>query len=143
MALLIYFDDIVLTGNDSELCDAFKAYLDKCFHIKDLEHVKHYLGIELARNFQWLFLCQRKYALEIIDECGFLGLKPVDFPIETNHKLALASGKPLSNPTQYRRLIGRLIYLTITCPKLSYAVHILAQFMQDPKRIIWKLREEF
>ena len=57
----------------------------------------------------------------------------MDFPIEMNHKLALALGKPLSNPTQYRRLIGRLIYLTITRLELSYAVHILAQFMEDPK----------
>ena len=76
----------------------FKAYLDKCFHIKDLGHLKYFLGIKVIRNSQGLFLCQREYALEIIDECGLLGSKPVDFPIEMNQKLALASGKPLSNP---------------------------------------------
>ena len=127
MALLVYVDDIVLTGNDSELCVSFKACLDKCFHIKDLGHLKYFLGVEVARNSQRLFLCQCKYALEIIDECGLLGSRPVDFPIEMNHKVALALGKPSSNHTQYRRLIGRLIYLTITRPKLSYAVYILAQ----------------
>jgi len=138
MALLMYVDNIILTGNDSKLCTDFEFYLDQCFHINDLGALKYFLGIEVARNAQWLFLCQRKYALEIINECGLLGSKPVDSPIELNHKLALASGKPLSNPTQYRRLIGRLIHLTITCPELSYAVHILARFTQDPKKIIWK-----
>ena len=133
MALLVYVDDIILTGNDPKLCIDFKSYLDPCFHIKDLGALKYFLGIEVARDTQGVFLCQRKYAMEIIDECGLLGSKPIDSPIELNHKLALASRKPLSNPTQYCHLIGRLIYLTITRPELSYAIHILAQFIQDPK----------
>ena len=106
MALLMYIDDIVLTGNNHQLCADFKAYLNKCFHIKDLGNLNYFLGIEVARNSQGLFLCQRKYALEIINECGLLGSKPVDFPIEQNHKLALASEAPLSNLIQYRRLVG-------------------------------------
>jgi len=60
----------------------------------------------------------------------------VDFPIEENHKLALAAGKDLDDlddPTRYRRLVGRLIYITIMRPKLSYVVHVLLQFMQNPK----------
>ena len=106
MALLVYVDDIVLTGNDPQLCADFKAYLHKCFHIKDLGNLKYFLGIEVARSSQGLFLCQRKYALEIINECGLLGSKPAAFPIEQNHKLALASGAPLSDSTQYRHLVG-------------------------------------
>ena len=132
MALLVYVDDIILTGNDPKLWAKFKAYLDKCFHIKDLGPLKYFLGIEVARNSQGLFLCQRKYALEIIDECGLLGSKTVEFPMEMSHKLAFDSGKPLSTPTQYRCLIERLIYLPITRPKVSYAVHILAQCVKDP-----------
>jgi len=64
------------------------------------------LGIEVARSSRRQFISQRKYALEIIDECGLLGTKPVDFPLETNDKLALATGKPYYDLTQYRRLIG-------------------------------------
>ena len=133
MALLVYVDDLVLTGNNSKACATFKTYLNKCFHIKDLGPLKYFLGIEVARTPRGLFLCQRKYALEIIDECGLLGSKPVEFPMETNHKLALADGPLLTDPTRYRRLIGRLIYLTITRPELCYAVHVLSQFMQEPK----------
>ena len=80
-----------------------------------------------------MFLSQRKYALEIVDECGLLGAKPSDFPLEENHKLALATGPLLDDAGRYRRLLGRLIYLTITRPDLCYAVHILSQFMQAPR----------
>ena len=133
MALLVYVDDIVLASNNSTACQQFKKYLDTCFNIKDLGSLKYFLGIEVAREPQGFFLCQRKYALEIIDECGLLGAKPAVFPMEQNHKLALAQGKDLTDPTSYRRLVGRLIYLTITRPDLTYAVHILSQFMESPK----------
>jgi len=76
-----------------------------------------------------LFLCQRKYALEIVDKCGLLGAKSIDFPIEENHKLAQAQGKVLADLTRYHRLIGHLIYLIITRPDVTYVVHILSQFM--------------
>ena len=53
--------------------------------------------------------------------------------METNHKLGLATSKLIIDPTQYRCLVGRLIYLTITRLELSYSVHISFQFMQNPK----------
>jgi len=133
MGLLIYVDDIVLASNNAAASQRFKAYLHACFSIKDLGPLKYFLGIEIARGPKGMFLCQRKYALDIIEECGLLGAKPADFPIEENHKLALACGRELPDATRYRRLVGRLIYLTITRPELTYAVHVLSQFMQSPR----------
>ena len=121
MALLVYVDDIVLMGNDANTCRKFKEYLNHCFHIKDLGSLKYFLGLEVARNSRGILLTQRKYALELAEECGLLGLKPTDFPIETNHKLALSDGSFLTDPMQYWRLVGKLIYLTITRPELCYA----------------------
>jgi len=118
-------DDIVQIGNNAEACD-FKTYLLTCKSNNDLEPLKYFLRIELTRGLQGLFLCQHKYALEIINECGLLGAEPANFPIEENHKLALANGHPLEDVTRYRRLVGRLICLSITRPKLVYAVHILS-----------------
>jgi len=68
--------------------------------------------------------------------------------MEENHKLAMAQGKALDDPSRYRCLVGCLIYLTITRPELCYAVHILSQFMQEPKeehmdaarRVLWYLK---
>ena len=78
-------------------------------------------------------MCQQKYALEIVYECGLLGAKPASFLTEENHKLALATSPLLQDPTRYRRLVGRLIYLTITRPNLAYAIYILSQFIQEPR----------
>ena len=63
--------------------------------------LKYFLGIEAARSEKGLFLCRWKYALEIAEEHELLGAKPVEFPMETNHKLGLATGKFLQDPTQY------------------------------------------
>ena len=99
MAPLVYVDDLVLTGNNNELCALFKAYLHKCFRIKDLGPLKYFLGIKVAQSEKGLFLCQRKYALKIVKECELLGAKPVEFPMDINHKLGLATGKLLIDPT--------------------------------------------
>jgi len=73
--------------------------LNACFRIEDLVHLKYFLDIEVARGPRGLFLCKRKYALKIVEECGILGDKSIDFPMEENHRLALAKGKQLDDPS--------------------------------------------
>ena len=130
--VFVYVDDIVLADNDSDACQKLKAYLHTCFSIKDLGPLKYFLGIEFARGPTGLFMCERKYPLEVINERGLLGAKPTEFRKEENHKLALAIERLLNAPTKYQRLIGCLIYLTIIRPDLTYTVHILSQFKQAP-----------
>ncbi|GJU90463.1 retrovirus-related pol polyprotein from transposon RE2 [Tanacetum coccineum] len=67
------------------------------------------------------------------DLAGLLGAKPAKIPMEQNHRLGLAKGRLFEDPKQYRRLVGRLIYLCFTRPDLVYSVHILSQFMQNPQ----------
>ena len=66
-----------------------------------------------------------------------LGSKPVSFPMEQNHQLARSTSPPLENVEQYRRLVGRLIYLSFTRLDLAYSVHILSQFLSTPRRDHW------
>ncbi|RVX03863.1 Retrovirus-related Pol polyprotein from transposon RE2 [Vitis vinifera] len=136
--VLVYVDDLIISGNDSAALKTFKAYLSDCFKMKDLGVLKYFLGIEVARSSAGLFLCQRKYTLDIVSEAGLLGAKPCGFPIEHNHRLGLANRELLSNPESYRRLVGRLIYLAVTRPNLAYSVHILSQFMQEPRIEHWE-----
>lgn len=135
--VLIYVDDLVLTGNSDEVVQEFKTYLSNCFHMKDLGKLKYFLGIEVARNQEGVFLSQRKYILDIITDVGYLGGHPVDFPIEQNHQLGKSKALLLLNPHKYRRLVGRLIYLSATRPDLAYAIHTLSQFMQSPTQEHW------
>ncbi|KAI4331677.1 hypothetical protein MLD38_029838 [Melastoma candidum] len=66
-----------------------------------------------------------------------LGCRPSSFPIEQCHQPQVSSSPLLADPVRYRRLVGRLIYLTITRPELSYSFHVLAQFMQAPRQDHW------
>ncbi|KAK3016508.1 hypothetical protein RJ639_007197 [Escallonia herrerae] len=137
LSVLVYVDDLILAGNNSTACFSFKKYLNDCFKLKDLGPFKYFLGIEAARGPRGLFLSQRKYALDILSESGLSVSKPAAFPMEQNHGLALAGSPLLSDPGPYRRLIGRLVYLTITRPDICYAVHVLSQFMQSPRSQHW------
>ncbi|XP_019087371.1 PREDICTED: uncharacterized protein LOC109127258 [Camelina sativa] len=135
--ILVYVDDIIIGGNDTSGIAQFKQYLGECFHIKDLGSLKYFLGIEVARNNDGIFLCQRKYTLDIISEVGYLGSQPAAFPIEQQHKLALSDGPLLKEPERYRRLVGRLVYLLATRPDLTYVIHVLSQFMHSPRADHW------
>lgn len=139
--ILVYVDDFIITGNDLSSVQKFKAYLHKCFKMKDLGKLKYFLGLEIAQGPEGIFVSQRKYTLNIVMECGFLGAKPSPMPAELNHKLVHAdktnSHTLLSDPRKYRRLVGRLIYLRFTRLDLSYIVHILSQFMQQPLEAHW------
>ena len=73
----------------------------------------------------------RKYVLDILEETSMLNCKPVDTPMDPNVKLVLGQGKPLRDPGRYRRLVGRLNYLTITRPDISFLVSIVSQFLQS------------
>ena len=86
MVLPIYGNELILTANDNDACSAFKPYLHRCFHIKNLGPLKYSLRIEVACNLEGLFFSQFKYALEIVDECGILGAKSADFLMEASHQ---------------------------------------------------------
>ncbi|CAM8916639.1 unnamed protein product [Rhodiola kirilowii] len=130
--LLVYVDDVVLTGTSSQLITHVKEFIHDKFQIKDLGYLKYFLGLEVARSRDGIFLNQRKYALDILEDANFSDCKPVRTPMESKHGLGTSSGPALSDPSVYRRLVGRLIYLTITRPDLAFPVHLLSQYMQAP-----------
>ncbi|KAF5451600.1 hypothetical protein F2P56_026693 [Juglans regia] len=130
--VIVYVDDILVAGNDRSQIEIFKSVLSTHFKTKDLSPLKYFLGLEVARSSQGIFLNQCKYALDILSDSGQLGARTASFPMEQNLKLTNQDGFLLSDPSPYRRLVGHLIYLTITRPDIVFAVNILNQFMHAP-----------
>jgi transposase InsO family protein len=131
--LVVYVDDIVITGSDKEGIQILINHLSSSFLTKNLGKLRYFLGIEVARSKAGISLSQRKYTLDILQDTGYLGSKPVATPIEPNLKLMPDEGDFVDDPDTYRRLVGKLIYLTITRPDISYAVSIVSQFMTNPR----------
>ena len=82
-------------------------------------------------------MSQRKYVLDILKEIGMLDCKPVDTPMDSNVNLVPDQGEALRDPGRYWRLVGRLDYLTITRPYISFLVSIVNQFLQSPCDSHW------
>lgn len=130
--LMVYVDDIVLTGDDIAELERLKKKLAATFDIKDLGTLKYFLGMEFSRSKKGIFVNQRKYIVDLLSETGLLGCKPADTPIEPNVKLQPVKTKKVQNREQYQRLVGRLIYLSHTRPDIAFAVSMVSQFMHSP-----------
>ena len=125
-------DDIILTGNDAGELEVLKKFLARKFEIKDLGALRYFLGMEFARSKKGIFVSQRKYVLNLLEETGLLGCKPTETPMEPNLRLQPTSADKLVNWDQYQRLVGRLIYLSHTRPDITFAMSVVSQFMNSP-----------
>jgi hypothetical protein len=120
IALLVYVDDVAIDSNDPQAVSSFITLLNDKFKLKDLGPLKYFLGLEIARSTNEIFVCQREYTLKILEDSGLLASKLVKFPMEQNLKLSKDEGDLLSDSTSYKRLVGRPLYLTITIPEFSF-----------------------
>ncbi|GJW70280.1 retrovirus-related pol polyprotein from transposon RE1 [Tanacetum coccineum] len=132
-AVLVYVDEVLITGNCTSEILSLKAALHNKFTIKDLGLAKYFLGIEICRTSAGTYLNQRKYILDLLTDTRLTAAKAKEFPLPTQLKLSLNKGNSLKDPCAYRRLVGRLLYLTMTRPDISYAVQHLSQFVSSPK----------
>ncbi|XP_058765320.1 uncharacterized mitochondrial protein AtMg00810-like [Vicia villosa] len=130
--LIVYVDDIVITGSDHQGIIQLKQHLSNQFQTKDLGKLRYFLGIEVAQSKDGLLISQRKYAMDILQETGLLNAKPADTPTDPSGKLLPNQGEPLSDPGRYMRLVGKLNYLTVTGPDISFAVSMVSQFLKSP-----------
>ena len=130
--LIVYVDDMILTGDDPEEMKTLREYLSAEFEMKDLGQLKYFLGIEVARSKQGISLSQHKYVLDLLSETGMLACKPVETPIQVNHRLGIFPDQVPTDMGRYQRLVGKLIYLTHTRPDITYAVSVVSQFMHAP-----------
>uniref|UniRef100_A0A2N9G3S6 Reverse transcriptase Ty1/copia-type domain-containing protein n=1 Tax=Fagus sylvatica TaxID=28930 RepID=A0A2N9G3S6_FAGSY len=130
--LLLYVDDMIITGDDHSSISDFKQFLHQHFEMKDLGHLSYFIGLEVSSNSTSYYLSQAKYAFDLLSHAGLTDTKVVSTPLEMNARLTPLDGTPLSDATLYRQLVGSLVYLTITHPDIAHAVHLVSQFLTIP-----------
>ncbi|KAL0379296.1 UNVERIFIED_CONTAM: Retrovirus-related Pol polyprotein from transposon RE2 [Sesamum radiatum] len=134
----VYVDDILITGSDVVRIEKSKTYLPKHFVTKYLGRPKYFLGIEITHNKHGVSLFQRKYACDLFQEACLLGTKLMDNLMDFNPNFWNDDGNYLEDKIKYRRLVGKLIYLTVTRPDISFAVGLVSQFMDKPRSVHWE-----
>ena len=133
--LIVYVDDIVVTGNDVAEIQNLKKHLASSFDIKTLGVLSYFLGIEVAYLASGIVLSQHKYIIDLLKDMGKLDCRPTVTLVDVNVKLKFEQHEkdfPV-NKTSFQRLIGRLLYLNHTRPDIAFAVNSLSQFMNDPQ----------
>ena len=136
--ILVYVDDIIVTGSDPRLVSSVLESLAHRFSIKDPFDLHYFLGVEVTRSSAGLHLMQRRYMLDLLARTNMLDSKTVYTPMQTTAKLKLNDGPPLSDASQYRSIVGSLQYLAFTRPDISFAVSRLSQFMHQPTECHWQ-----
>nr|GEZ57651.1 putative reverse transcriptase, RNA-dependent DNA polymerase [Tanacetum cinerariifolium] len=122
--LIIYVDDMIITENDKSEIKKLKEGLCAKFKMKDLGNLRYFLGIEVTRSPKGIFICQKKYILDLLVEIGMIYCKPAETPMITNQKLLMKIKAKLANRDRYQRMVGKLIYLSHTRPDISYAIGV-------------------
>lgn len=100
--------------------------------MRDLGALHFFLGLEVHRTPDSLFLSQSKYVFDLLKKFDMLEAKSNSTP-ESSSKLDHHSGEPLTDPSSYRSMVGALQYLTWTCPDIVHVVNQVCQHMHSPR----------
>jgi hypothetical protein len=130
--LLLYVDDIILTGSAPVAIQALIHDLAQAFELKDLGPLKYFLGLQVEYTDSGLLVHQAKYATDLLVKHNMSTCKPCSTPFVPPSTSVLTASSFLSDPLSYRSLVGALQYLTFTRPDLSFAVNSLCQHMHQP-----------
>ena len=123
-------DDIVITESDSIGISSLKSFLHGQFYTKDLRMLRYFLSVEVMRSKHGIYLSQRKYVLDLLFEIGKLGAKPCSSPMAPSVDLT-REGELFEDLERYRRLVGKLNYLTVTRPDIAHSVSVVNQSMSS------------
>ena len=117
--LLVYVDDILITGENSEYVHQVIKDLSAQFALKTLGSVNYFLGFEVTRTLFGLHLSRSKYAADLHLKTNMENCKPSPTPMCLKTKFSLEDSEAFSHPSLYRSTIGALQYLTMTSPDLA------------------------
>lgn len=135
--ILVYVDDLIITGDNINFMECFISDLHKTFALKDLGNLHYFLGVKIIRNHTGLIISQKGYTEDVLTRSKMTNSKPISTPADTSTPLQ-KDGEPFFDSKLYRQVVGSLQYATITRPDIAYAVNRVCQYMHSPKTQHWK-----
>jgi histone deacetylase 1/2 len=137
--VLIYVDDILVTGSAPQLIQDVISKLNVSFALKQLGEVDYFLGIEVHHMPSGaLLLNQAKYIRDLLCKAKMENFKPIGSPMMSSCKLSKLGSDVMTDPTLYRSTVGALQYATLTRPDIAFSVNKVCQFMSRPLETHWK-----
>ncbi|PKU77855.1 Retrovirus-related Pol polyprotein from transposon TNT 1-94 [Dendrobium catenatum] len=130
--LLVYVDDILITGNNTDALNNVIQKLNSRFSMKLLGEANSFLGIHIKKGDGVYFLSQSSYANSILQTAQLSRCNPVRNPTCTKMPKEFPPDPLLTDPQMYRRLTGSLQYLCLTRPDIAYSVNLISQHMHQP-----------
>lgn len=135
--VLIYVDDIIITGNSASHVSGLIKMLGSTFSLKDLGNLNYFLGVEITPHASGIILSQTQYIQNLLQKADMSSSKPVCTPFSSSSKLTKHGSSPLVDFTKYRQIVGSLQYLSLTRPDISFSVNKVCQYMSSPTEEHW------
>eukprot|EP00253_Pinus_taeda_P032236 PITA_32236 len=116
-----------------------KRKLASKFEMKDLGLMHYFLGLEVWQKLGEIFLSQEKYVVKLLKRFGLVKCNSLPTTMELNFKKLCGEvvGSDLANPSEYKQLVGALMFLVNTGPDICFAINTLNQFMTEPHHVHW------
>ena len=131
----LYVDDLIFTGSDESMYVKFKNSMKLEFDMTDLGEMKYFLGVEILKNSEGIYINQKKYAKELLETFKMEKSNSVQNPIVPGVKLIKDEEGTKVDATMYKQLVESLMYLTATRPDLMYVVCLISRFMSNPTEL--------
>eukprot|EP00253_Pinus_taeda_P004710 PITA_04710 len=143
LIVVLYVDDVIFTGNDVYLIENFKTVMKEEFEMTDMGLLRYFLGIEIDQNENGIFIFQAKYVNEVLGRFNMQECKAAITPTVMGLKLSKEDSSKDFDPSLYKSIVGRLMYLTATRPDIMFDVSLISRFMERPKEAHWQASKFF
>jgi len=131
----VYVDGLIFTGNDEVMMSEFKSSMLREFDMSDLGKMRFFLGIEVLQKSDGIYICQKKYALEVLKRFGMMESNSVGSPIVPGFKMSKDENGDPVDETYYKQLVDSLMYLTATRPDMMFVTCLISRYMTKPMKI--------
>eukprot|EP00253_Pinus_taeda_P034682 PITA_34682 len=129
LIVVLYVDDVIFIGNDDYFIEYFKTVMKEEFEMTDMGLLRYFLGIEVEKNTNGIFISQAKYVNEVLERFNM-----------QESKAAINHSHSDFDPSLYKSIVGSLMYLTAT--KAEYAATTAAACQAVWMRMMLSLGQE-